>query len=151
MFVCVCTADNNNEMTYTFVKLAKALGVKTAGYESGPGYAVGGCKPGSKALNTLIEAARDPGMKPAILYDVRETCWRHGWDIYNYFAIEGPCSEYGCWGATEDWKDLNPGPPKLQAIYELTGSKPAENIAWSASPERLRTHTAPDGRSATLV
>jgi hypothetical protein len=54
-------ADANVEMTIGFVKFAKALGVKTAGYESGPGYAVGGLKPGTKALNTLITAARDPG------------------------------------------------------------------------------------------
>ena len=85
-------------------------------YESGPGYSVGGEKPGGKGLNTLIEASRDPGMKGAILRDVRETVWRHGWDIYNYFALVTQVSRYGCWGATEDWKDRIPGPPKLQAI-----------------------------------
>ena len=81
-------------------------------------------------------------MKDVIVYDVRETCWRHGWDIYNYFAIEGPASRYGCWGATENWKDQNPGPPKLQAIYELTGSKPAELAEWAASETRPRATAA---------
>jgi hypothetical protein len=38
-----------------------------AGYESGPGYAVGGEKPGTKGLNTMIEAARDQGMKDVIV------------------------------------------------------------------------------------
>jgi hypothetical protein len=57
-------ADANVEMTVGFVRFAKAMGVKTAGYESGPGYAVGSLKPGSTALNTLITAARDPGAPP---------------------------------------------------------------------------------------
>lgn len=69
-------ADANVEMTYDFVQFAKTLNLKVAGYESGPGYAVGGQKPGSKGLNTLIEASRDPGMKNVVEYDVRETCWR---------------------------------------------------------------------------
>ena len=56
-------------------------------YESGPGYSVGGEKPGSKGLNTLIEASRDPGMKDVVVYDVRETCWRHGWDVSGPFAF----------------------------------------------------------------
>ena len=47
-------------------------------------------------------------MTGAIVYDIEQTCWRHGWDIYNYFAIEGAVSRYGCWGAAEDWKDINP-------------------------------------------
>ena len=52
--------------TVTFVDFAKALNVKMASYESGPGYLVGGNKPGSKALNTMIETSRAPGM-----FDVR--------------------------------------------------------------------------------
>eukprot|EP00040_Diaphanoeca_grandis_P035385 m.222362 g.222362 ORF g.222362 m.222362 type:complete len:742 (-) comp33372_c1_seq1:245-2470(-) len=132
-------ADANVEMTYDYVQFAKTLGVKTAGYESGPGYAVGGEKPGSKGLNTMIEASRNAGMKDAIVHDVRETVWRHGWDIYNYFAIQGPASRYGCWGATEDWKDINPGPPKLQAIYNLTGVSPTECAQWALDPKRFRT------------
>ena len=164
-------ADANVEMTVDFVRFAKAMGVKTAGYESGPGYAVGGLKPGTTALNTLITAARDPGMSPApstlpacqpgflmrvkyanmmddcdgvgmtgaIVYDIEQTCWRHGWDIYNYFAIEGPVSRYGCWGAAEDWKDINPGSPKLQAIYNVTGHKPDDLVRWSLSRGRERS------------
>jgi|EP01046_Picozoa_sp_COSAG06_P000163 hypothetical protein len=77
-------------------------------------------------------------MKDAIIYDVEQTCWRHGWDIYNYFAIEGAVSRYGCWGAAEDWKDLNPGSPKLQAIYNITGTQPAELQSWASDPARQR-------------
>eukprot|EP01047_Picozoa_sp_COSAG01_P001555 COSAG01_NODE_36_length_34092_cov_26.350032_8_plen_131_part_00 len=126
------------KMTDGFVAFAKTLGVKTAGYESGPGYAVGRLKPGSKGLNTLITAARHPGMKDAIVYDVEQTCWRHGWDIYNYFAIQGPVSRYGCWGAAEDWKDLKPGSSKLQAIYNITGFTPDDVLAWAKAPHRER-------------
>ena len=45
------------------------------------------------------------GMRDVVVYNVEQTCWRRGWDIYNYFAVEGPVSRYGCWGAAEDWKD----------------------------------------------
>ena len=78
-------------------------------------------------------------MTGAIVYDIEQTCWRHGWDIYNYFAIEGPVSRYGCWGAAEDWKDINPGSPKLQAIYNVTGHKPDELLRWSSSRGRERS------------
>ena len=131
-------ADANVKMTTDFVGFAKSYGLKTAGYESGPGYAVGRLKPGTKALNTLIAAARDPGMTGAIVYDVEQTCWRHGWDIYNYFAVEGPVSRYGCWGAAEDWKDINPGSPKLQAIYNITGHAPDALAKWATDPHRER-------------
>ena len=139
-------ADANKDFTYDFVQFAKNKGVKSAGYESGPGYSVGGEHPGSPGLNTMIEACRDPGMQGAVVYDVREVCWRLGWDIYNYFAIEGPASRYGCWGATEDWKDINPGPPKLQAIYELTGNHPLALATWAGEEGRPRAQVM-DGRT----
>jgi hypothetical protein len=53
----------------------------------------------------------------AVYDDVREMVWY--WNpefIYNYFASVGVCSRYGCWGATENFDDLDPGPPKLQAL-----------------------------------
>ena len=53
-------------------------------------------------------------------------------------AAEGPSSEYGCFGATESWADINPGPPKLQALYELTGTKPDEMMRWASSAGRKR-------------
>lgn len=61
-----------------------------------------------------------------------------GWDEYEYFTAHGACSEYGCWGATESWTDLNPGPPKLQALYKLTGHHPAERALWAANASRPR-------------
>ncbi len=72
-------------------------------------------------------------------HDVREMVWEWNPDfIYNYFASVGPCSHYGCWGATEDFADLDPGPPKLQAIYNLTGTDPASVAAWALDPARPR-------------
>ena len=101
------------------------------------------CAPGTlngpSALNNLINGDRDPGMKAAVIEDVRNTCWANGWDIYNYFAAEGGVSRYGPWGACEnfDSSELNPGSPKLQAIYELTGNTPKSLDEWVASAEHV--------------
>ena len=123
--------------TQAFVALAKVFKVKTLSYEGGPGYHVGGEKPGSKGLNMMLEAARDVGMKAVVKQHV-DTCWQFGWDVYNYFSSFGMYSTYGCWGAVESLDDLNPGPPKLQALYELTGTTPEEREAWAKDPERPR-------------
>ena len=45
--------------TLDLVKLATSLGLKTVSYEGGPGYKVGGEKPGSAGLNNMIESARE--------------------------------------------------------------------------------------------
>ena len=124
-------------MTIQFVDLAKAFGVKTVSYEGGPGYRVGGEKPGSKGLNTMMVAARDPGMKDVVKQNV-DTCYRFGWDEYQYFSAAGKYSEYGCWGATEFFSDIDPGPPKLQALYELTGHRPKDRAEWAADVARPR-------------
>ena len=120
-----------------FVKLAKSLKLKTVSYEGGPGYKVGGEAPGSAGLNKMIESARDPGMK-AIVKGHIDACWQWGWDEYNYFAAKNQYSMYGCWGATETYGDLKPGPPKLQALYELTGHSPHERAEWAANRNRPR-------------
>jgi len=120
-----------------FVKLAKVFNVKTVSYEGGPGYQVGGERPGSAGLNKMIESARDPGMKAVVKQHV-DTCWQWGWNEYNYFAAQTRASGYGCWGATETYEDLNPGSPKLQALYELTGHSPHERAAWAANRNRSR-------------
>jgi hypothetical protein len=120
-----------------FVALARALGVKTVSYEGGPGYHVGAEKPGSKGLNLMIEASRDAGMAAVVKQHI-DTCWQFGWAAYNYFAAVSRDSEYGCFGATEDWADINPGPPKLQALYKLTGNEPDELAKWAAAEDRPR-------------
>ena len=106
-------------LTIEAVKLAKAYSVKTVSYEGGPGYSVEG--PGTQGLDNMITAARDARMEDVVKSHV-ETCWQFGWDEYQYFEGSARGADgYGCWGATEDWKDLTPGPPKLRALYKLTG------------------------------
>eukprot|EP00040_Diaphanoeca_grandis_P028097 m.161388 g.161388 ORF g.161388 m.161388 type:complete len:769 (+) comp31231_c0_seq3:377-2683(+) len=124
-------------MTIEFVKFAKTLGVKSVSYEGGPGYQVGGEHPGSKGLDTMIEASRDQGMTQVVKNHI-DYCWQFGWDEYNYFAAEGKVSGYGCWGSTETFADLNPGPPKLQALYEVTGKHPHAQAKWAANATRPR-------------
>ena len=69
------------------------------------------------------------------------TCWCAA--VYRHFAAPGRRTGfYGYWGAAENWKNQNPGAPKLQAIYELTGSKPAEYAKWAADGDRPRATTA---------
>ena len=86
----------------------------------------------------MIAGSRDAGMKTAIIKQVQLT-WQFGWDDYNYFVGgAGLVKEYGCWGITESWADINPGPPKLQALYELTGHSPDVLAEWARGEERER-------------
>ena len=80
----------------------------------------------------MIEASRDEGMRDVVVQHIR-SCWAWGWDIYNYFAIEGQASRYGCWGAAEGWSvhDRVPGSPKLRAIYNITGTDPRAAEEWA--------------------
>ena len=136
------------EMTQALVRLAKAHRLKTMSYEGGPGYKVGGEHPGSAGLNKMISAARDEGMKAVVKTHV-DTLYRFGWDAYQYFTAQGTYSEYGCWGATESFADLKPGPPKLQALYELTGHTPPERLAWAADEGRARARVWQLGPAST--
>ena len=124
--------DANVPNVIALVALAKAFGVRTASYESGPAYPVGRLPPGSRALDTMIQAARDEGMQGVVVQHIR-SCWAWGWDIYNYFSVEGEVSRYGCWGAAEGWRaeDRIPGSAKLRAIYNITGTDPSAAEAWA--------------------
>eukprot|EP00040_Diaphanoeca_grandis_P028096 m.161375 g.161375 ORF g.161375 m.161375 type:complete len:69 (+) comp31231_c0_seq1:2328-2534(+) len=53
-------------------------------------------------------------------------------------ALDIRVSGYGCWGSTETFADLNPGPPKLQALYEVTGKHPHAQAKWAANATRPR-------------
>jgi len=113
------TANTDTELAYQALK--EKFGLRYAAYEAGPGGAVGGEKPGTVGLDHFIEANRQQGMKSAVETAIN-SFWKNGGDIYNYFAVEGPCSTYGCWGAVEDWRNVSGAavPPKLAAIYDLT-------------------------------
>ncbi|MFN3729058.1 MAG: hypothetical protein ACK4XJ_05035 [Fimbriimonadaceae bacterium] len=99
--------------------IADQYGVKHLQYEIGPDN--GGGDPTNVA--NRIRANRDPRMKDLILHDARNNWFPMGGDLYMYFAHIGAYSRYGCWGLSEDVDHLHT--PKWQAIYELTGSRPA--------------------------
>ena len=71
-------------------------------------------------------------MREVVVEHVR-SCWSWGWDIYNYFSVQGKVSRYGCFGAAEGWtpEDRIPGSAKLRAIYNITGTDPIAAEAWS--------------------
>ena len=98
--------------------IAREFGIKRLVYEGGPD--VGG---GSTVnVGNRIEANRLPGMGDLILYNIRDNFFQRTGDIYAYFSHCGPCSRYGCWGATEDI--INLGTPKMQALAALAGQQP---------------------------
>lgn len=121
-------ATNNTQSTQTFAALKQHFGLKLASYEGGPGAdMLAELKPSSAALGVFIEANRDAGMKEAVVHDARDVWFANGGDIYNYFSLEGMASHYGCWGATEDWRDISPGPPKLQGLREIVATEGARS------------------------
>lgn len=95
----VASVDDMVVETVTFVELAKNLGVKVASYEGGPGYAVGVHPPGSKALDTMIGAARSEGMfevgcVAAALYAILPTaaCAVQFQDLFMCVFVHAECS-----------------------------------------------------------
>ena len=111
-------SDKNLVARAVIQKLAAHYGVMHCQYEVGPD--VGGGKPENVANRILSN--RDPRMKEIILHDARDNWFPHGGDLYMYFSHCGASSRNGCWGLSEDIKNLNT--PKWQAIYELTGAVP---------------------------
>lgn len=106
------------------MSLSLSLIIRHNRYEAGPGADVGGqYDTACPELSNMIHAMRSPGMKTAMIYDAKEVWWGGGGDIYHQFSIEGKCSRYGCWGATEFWTDVDTipdGAPKTQAVLELS-------------------------------
>jgi hypothetical protein len=108
-------SEENNNFHRQLKAIADSYGVKYTQYEVGPD--TGGGK--TENVANRIRANRLPGMKDVVLYDA--TKWfAMGGDMYMYFAAPGGYSRYGCWGLSEDIRQLNT--PKWQAIYELTGT-----------------------------
>ncbi|MDW8206954.1 MAG: hypothetical protein RMJ43_03900 [Chloroherpetonaceae bacterium] len=91
--------------------------IKYAQYEIGPDTG------GGSTVNVAnrIRANRLPEIKDVILENAR-LWFQMGGDAYIYFALAGPYSRYGCWGLSEDIRNLHT--PKWQAIYQLTGYPP---------------------------
>jgi hypothetical protein len=111
------SSDENAGYHKPLKAIADAYGLKYTQYEIGPDN--GGGK--TENVANRIRANRLPAMKKLVLHDA-ENWFAMGGDMYMYFAAPSGYSRYGCWGLSEDIRQLNP--PKWQAIYELTGMSP---------------------------
>jgi hypothetical protein len=113
------TSDANLKLRDAIQKLADAYGLKHMQYEVGPDTG------GGSTVNVAnrIRANRLPGMKDLILHDAVDNWFARGGDLYMYFASPGAYSRYGCWGLSEDIRDLST--PKWWAIESLSGGSRA--------------------------
>jgi hypothetical protein len=108
------SADDNRAPHLKLKAIADRYGLKYAQYEVGPDN--GGGK--TQNVANRIRANRLPGMGDLVQYDA-EKWFGLGGDLYMYFAMPGSYSRYGCWGLSEDIRQLDT--TKWQAIYRLTG------------------------------
>lgn len=108
---------DNGKLHRQFKATADECALKYVQYEVGPDN--GGGK--TENVANRIRANRIPAMKSLILSDCKNW-FDMGGDLYMYFASPSASSRYGCWGLSEDIRQLNT--PKWQAIYELTGTSP---------------------------
>ena len=110
------SSDANLKFHQQIKAVADSYGLKYTQYEIGPDNG------GGSTVNVAnrIRANRVPGMKDLVLYDAKNW-FGLGGDMYMYFAAPGAYSRYGCWGLSEDVRQLDT--PKWQAIYELTGRR----------------------------
>jgi hypothetical protein len=107
-------SDDNQARHQKLKAIADSYGLKYAQYEIGPDN--GGGK--TQNVANRIRANRLPGMGDLVKYDAQRW-FSLGGDLYMYFAMPGAYSRYGCWGLSEDIRQLDT--PKWQAIYQLTG------------------------------
>ena len=119
-------AANTSTMVTTFSDFARSLGVGLATYEAGPGYDVGAKMKPSPQLSNYILANRNKEMRPAMIRNAQDVYWKIAGTeaIYHQFTVQGKCSRFGCWGATEFFSDvwtMPEGSPKRQAVEELAG------------------------------
>ena len=112
-------SDDNGNFHRQLKAIADSFGLKYTQYEIGPDN--GGGK--TENVANRIRANRLPAMKDLVLYDANKW-FSMGGDMYMYFAAPGGYSRHGCWGLSEDIRQLNT--PKWQAIYELTGTSPSQ-------------------------
>ncbi len=107
-----------NRKFHTQLKaIADSYGLVYTQYEVGPDNG------GGKVENVAnrIRANRLPEMRDLVLFDC-QNWFASGGGLYMYFASPSGFSRYGCWGLSEDIRQLNT--PKWQAIYTLTGTTP---------------------------
>jgi hypothetical protein len=108
-------SDDNRAGHLKLKAIADRYGLKYAQYEVGPDTGGGS----TQNVANRIRANRLPEMGNLVSYDAHEW-FAMGGDLYMYFAMPGTYSRYGCWGLSEDIRQLDT--PKWRAIYQLTGS-----------------------------
>ena len=106
-------SDENRARHLKLKTIADSYGLKYAQYEVGPDN--GGGK--TQNVANRIRANRLPEMGSLVEYDA-EQWFGMGGDLYMYFAMPDTYSRYGCWGLSEDIRQLDT--PKWKAIYKLT-------------------------------
>lgn len=118
-------------------EIAREFRIRRLVYEGGPDTG------GGSTVNVAsrIEAHRLPGMAELVLYDIRDNFFEKSGDIYSYCSHCGPCSRYGCWGATEDIASLDTS--TMQALMTLAGPQPEPRPELFWNPVRFDTRIAP--------
>lgn len=116
------SSDSGVNFDNQYRQISREFGLHHTIYEGGPD--VGGGS--TNNIGNRILANRLPGMKDLLLHDMKTNWFDRGGEEYMYFAHCGPCSRFGCWGATEDIVDLNT--PKLDALRELAGALPGPTV-----------------------
>jgi len=113
------SSDNGVVQTKQINQIAKLYNLQQTAYEAGPGATVGN----TVNIGNRIEATRNAGITPIVYADIVDNWWNVGGGLYNYFALSGAYSRFGCWGATDDLNNLTT--PKFQAINQavLHGAK----------------------------
>ncbi|MFZ4544982.1 MAG: Ig-like domain-containing protein [Saprospiraceae bacterium] len=121
-------SDANLPAIRTLAELAAQYKIKHLQYEGGPDNGGGN----TANIANRISANRIPEMKTAVIHNYRDNWFSAAAngaapvgtnDLVNYFVMSGKVSRYGCWGATEDLKDIKNGAksPKYDALCVLSG------------------------------
>jgi len=106
------SSEDGITQTKQINQIAKMYNLKQTAYEAGPGARVGS----TTDIGNRIEATRNPGITPIVVSDIVDNWWNLGGDLYNYFALAGAYSRFGCWGATDDLNDIHTA--KFEGIYQ---------------------------------
>jgi hypothetical protein len=125
----------------TLKGIADEFGVKLMTYEGGSDTGGGS----TTNVANRIRAERSAGIKDVVIRDVIDNWYNVGGDLFMFLALESFYSRYGCWGLTEDVKNLNT--PKMQAVNEIINYIPSVEPTPTASPTPTpQPSTAPSGK-----
>lgn len=124
--------------------VANEFGLKLAAYEAGPDNG------GGNAVNigNRIAGNRSKAMGDLVTEHFRDRMFGEGVDLATYFVLSSAFSRFGCWGATEDYRQLDT--PKMIAVLKLlngtavsSSSATRPDIAQIAAPTNFRASGVP--------